>query len=54
MRIDTVIFHCQRNLLLLRNGKHIGDLRVDLRYIPISKPTKRDDGTIEPAVESSK
>lgn len=42
------------NLLLLRNGKQVSDLRVDIRYVPISKPTKRDDGTIEPAVESSK
>ncbi|CEP18998.1 hypothetical protein [Parasitella parasitica] len=41
------------NLLLLRNGKHVSDLRVDIRYVPISKPTKRDDGTIEPAVESN-
>ncbi|KAI8987617.1 C2 domain-containing protein [Mycotypha africana] len=41
------------NLLLLRNGKHVSDLRVDIRYLPISKSTKRDDGTIEPAVDSN-
>ncbi|KAI7902614.1 C2 domain-containing protein [Cokeromyces recurvatus] len=41
------------NLLVLRNGKHVSDLRVDIRYLPISKPIKRDDGTIEPAVESN-
>jgi hypothetical protein len=38
---------------MLRNGKQVTDLRVDIRYLPISKPTKREDGTIEPAVESS-
>lgn len=43
-----------RNLTLLRNGKFVSDLRVDLRYLPISKPTKRADGTIEAALESSK
>lgn len=41
------------NLMLLRNGKHVSDLRVDIRYLPISKPNKRDDGTVEPAVESN-
>lgn len=51
--INVFIFQYQRNLLLLRNGKQVSDLRVDIRYLPISKPTKRDDGTIEPAVESS-
>lgn len=41
------------NLMMLRNGKQVTDLRVDIRYLPISKPTKRDDGTIIPAVESN-
>ncbi|CEG70147.1 hypothetical protein RMATCC62417_06095 [Rhizopus microsporus] len=41
------------NLTLLRNGKFVSDLRVDLRYLPISKPTKRADGTIEAALESN-
>ncbi|KAI9485598.1 MAG: C2 domain-containing protein [Benjaminiella poitrasii] len=41
------------NLLILRNGKHVSDLRVDVRYLPLSKPTKRNDGTIEPAIESN-
>ncbi|KAG1620339.1 hypothetical protein G6F45_011544 [Rhizopus arrhizus] len=41
------------NLPLLRNGKYISDLRVDLRYLPISKPIKRSDGTIEAAAESN-
>lgn len=41
------------NLMLLRNGKHVSDLRVDIRYLPISKPNKRDDGTIDPPVDSN-
>ncbi|KAI8090290.1 C2 domain-containing protein [Gilbertella persicaria] len=41
------------NLMMLRNGKHVTDLRVDLRYLPISKPTKRSDGIVEPPVESN-
>ncbi|KAI8364384.1 C2 domain-containing protein [Blakeslea trispora] len=41
------------NLIMLRNGKYVTDIRVDLRYLPISKPTKRDNGTIEPAAESN-
>ena len=40
--------------MMLRNGKYVTDVRVDLRYLPISKATKRDDGTVEPATESSK
>ncbi|KAL0077106.1 C2 domain-containing protein [Phycomyces blakesleeanus] len=41
------------NVVLLRDGKSISDLRVDLHYLPISKPIKNIDGTIEPAVESN-
>ncbi|KAI8880983.1 hypothetical protein K501DRAFT_253973 [Backusella circina FSU 941] len=41
------------NLPLLRNGKPVADLRVDLRYLPVSKPIKHEDGTIEPAAESN-
>jgi Ca2+-dependent lipid-binding protein len=41
------------NLMLLRNGKHVSNLRVDIRYLPISKPMTRDDGTVEPAAESN-
>lgn len=32
----------------------MSELKVDLRYLPVSKPTKEDDGSIVPAVESSK
>ncbi|KAI8374245.1 uncharacterized protein BYT42DRAFT_575688 [Radiomyces spectabilis] len=41
------------DLVLLRDGKAVSDVRVDLRYLPVSKPMKRMDGTIEPAVESN-
>jgi hypothetical protein len=40
--------------MLLHNGKQVSDLRVDLRYIPVSKAIKRPDGTIEPPIESSR
>jgi hypothetical protein len=42
-----------RNLLILRDGKQVSDLRLDIRYLPILKPSKRADGTIVPAAESS-
>ncbi|KAF7723819.1 hypothetical protein EC973_001603 [Apophysomyces ossiformis] len=41
------------NLPLLRNGRPVSDLRVDLHYLPVSKPIKRVDGTIDPAEESN-
>ncbi|KAG2236778.1 hypothetical protein INT48_006962 [Thamnidium elegans] len=41
------------NLMVLRNGKHVSNLRVDIRYLPISKPHQREDGIIEPAVDSN-
>ncbi|KAI8064721.1 C2 domain-containing protein [Gongronella butleri] len=41
------------DLMLLRNGKVISDLRLDIRYLPVSKPIKRLDGTTEPAIESN-
>lgn len=43
-----------RNLLVLRDGKQVSDLRLDIRYLPTLKPSKRADGTIVPAAESSK
>lgn len=42
------------DLDLLHNGKPCSQLKVDMRYMPVSKPIPRDDGTIEPAAESSK
>ncbi|KAI7866079.1 C2 domain-containing protein [Spinellus fusiger] len=41
------------DLVLLRHGKTIGDLKVDMRYMPVSKPVIQGDGTIEPAIESN-
>lgn len=41
------------NLQVLRHGKPMSELKVDLRYLPVSKPTKEDDGSIVPAVESN-
>ncbi|KAG2172009.1 hypothetical protein INT43_001486 [Umbelopsis isabellina] len=41
------------SLQVLRNGKPMSDLRVDLRYLPVSKPSKAEDGTLIPAVDSN-
>ncbi|KAI9029637.1 C2 domain-containing protein [Phycomyces nitens] len=41
------------DLLLLRHGKPLSDVKVDMRYMPVSKPTPREDGTIEPPAESN-
>ncbi|RUS23038.1 hypothetical protein BC937DRAFT_93080 [Endogone sp. FLAS-F59071] len=40
-------------LSILRNGKAIGELKLDMRYFPVSQPKKLEDGTIEPAAESN-
>lgn len=42
-----------RVLNLKHNAKPIGELKADFRYMPVSKPIPRDDGTIEPAAESN-
>ncbi|KAI8099690.1 C2 domain-containing protein [Halteromyces radiatus] len=41
-----------KNLVVLRNGKSVGELKADVRYIPVSKPEKKEDGTIIPPPES--
>ncbi|KAG2225823.1 hypothetical protein INT45_007067, partial [Circinella minor] len=38
---------------LRHNGKPVGQVKVDMRYMPVSKPIPRDDGTVEPAAESN-
>ncbi|ORX52810.1 hypothetical protein DM01DRAFT_1336589 [Hesseltinella vesiculosa] len=38
---------------LLRKGRRITSCHVDMKYLPVSKPTELDDGTIEPAVDSN-
>ena len=46
-------YNGNRDLDLRHNGKPIGQIKVDMRYMPVSKPIPRDDGTVEPAAESS-
>ncbi|KAI7864116.1 hypothetical protein BDF14DRAFT_1837529 [Spinellus fusiger] len=41
------------DILLLKDGKTVSCLDADLHYLPISKPIKHMNGTIEPAVESN-
>lgn len=36
-----------------RHGKFITDLKVDMRYFPVSKPTQNPDGTYIEAAPSS-
>ncbi|KAI9309205.1 C2 domain-containing protein [Cunninghamella echinulata] len=40
------------NLTVLRNSKPVGELKADIRYLPVSKPVKKEDGTIEPPPET--
>lgn len=41
------------NLTVLRSGKPVGEIKADVRWFPVSKPEKKKDGTIIPAVESN-
>ncbi|ORZ23286.1 C2 domain-containing protein [Absidia repens] len=41
-----------KNLVVLRNGKPVGELKADIRYLPVSKPEKKEDGTVIPPPES--
>ncbi|KAI9266500.1 C2 domain-containing protein [Phascolomyces articulosus] len=41
------------DLALLHKGNSISDLKVDMRYFPVSKPVKHEDGTVDPAPESN-
>ncbi|KAI7888150.1 C2 domain-containing protein [Mucor mucedo] len=41
------------NLVVLRSGKPVGEIKADVRYFPASKPEKKEDGTVIPAVESN-
>lgn len=45
-------FHAS-DLALLHKGNMIGDIKVDMRYFAVSKPVKHEDGTVDPAPESS-
>ncbi|KAI8376305.1 C2 domain-containing protein [Radiomyces spectabilis] len=41
------------NLVVLRNGKAVGEIKCDMRYFPVSRPDKQEDGTIIPPAESN-
>ncbi|KAI8973424.1 C2 domain-containing protein [Mycotypha africana] len=41
------------NLPVRRSGKPVGEIKADVRYFPVSKPEKKDDGTIIPPVDSN-
>lgn len=41
------------NLVVLRSGKPVGEIKADVRYFPVSKPEKKEDGTVIPAIESN-
>jgi Ca2+-dependent lipid-binding protein len=41
------------NLAVLRSGKPVGEIKADVRWFPVSKPEKKEDGTVVPPVESN-
>lgn len=41
------------NLVVLRSGKPVGEIKADVRYFPVSLPEKKEDGTMLPAAESN-
>lgn len=41
------------NLIVLRSGKPVGEIKADVRYFPVSKPEKLEDGTVVPPAESN-
>ncbi|KAI8644638.1 C2 domain-containing protein [Parasitella parasitica] len=41
------------NLVVLRSGKPVGEVKADVRYFPVSKPDKLEDGTVVPPAESN-
>jgi Ca2+-dependent lipid-binding protein len=41
------------NLIALKNGKAIGEIKADVRYYPTAKPTTLEDGTVQPAAASN-
>lgn len=52
MNILILLFFLWRNLTVLRNSKPVGEIKADVRYLPVSKPEKKEDGTIIPPPES--
>ncbi|KAI9485092.1 C2 domain-containing protein [Zychaea mexicana] len=41
------------NLSVQRSGKPVGEVKCDMQYFPVSKPEKKEDGTIIPPAESN-
>lgn len=41
-----------RSLAVLRGGKTVGEVKCDLRYFPVARPEKKEDGTVIPPPES--
>ncbi|KAI8138974.1 hypothetical protein BJV82DRAFT_628590 [Fennellomyces sp. T-0311] len=41
------------DLVLLHKGLPISDVKVDMRFFAVSKPVKHEDGTVDPAPEST-
>ncbi|CAO0794357.1 unnamed protein product [Mucor circinelloides] len=41
------------NLIVLRSGKPVGEVKADVRYFPVSKAEKLEDGTVIPPAESN-
>ncbi|KAI8070792.1 C2 domain-containing protein [Gongronella butleri] len=41
------------NLVVMRNGKPVGDIKADVRYFAVPKPEKKEDGTLIPLPESN-
>lgn len=41
------------NLVALRSGKPVGEVKADVRYFPVSKAEKLEDGTVIPPAESN-
>ncbi|KAI9025288.1 C2 domain-containing protein [Phycomyces nitens] len=41
------------NLSVLRSGKPVGDIKCDMRYFPVSRPEKQEDGKVIPPEESN-
>lgn len=48
------MFISPRELPMQRHGKFITNLLADMRYFPVSKPIKNEDGTVIEAAPSSK
>jgi Ca2+-dependent lipid-binding protein len=41
------------SLVALRSGKPVGEIKADVRYFPVAKPEKKEDGTMVPPPESN-